>query len=369
MNIKDWITRFVEERLPVQAFKDISSHKTVPEHKQAFWYYFGGISLFFFMILIFTGMVLLFQYQPGIESSHASVLRIVTKVEFGWLIRSIHSWAGNLMLVAVIIHMFSVYFMKAYQKPRELTWFTGLGLLGLAMGFGFTGYCLVWDDTAFFATKIGIQIMETLRLDIDRFNIHIKAGSYMADILRGGPSMGGLTIQRMFALHVVIIPWIFVGLLGAHLFFLQIHGNKIPEGIEKSGKYTRVPFFPNFIYSDLYVWLIMLNLLAGLAALFPWPLGGEADPLAPAPAGIKPEWYFMAMFQLLKLMPPHVGPIDGDLFGNLLFGLAGAIWASVPIWNPATAGGRRTKIACYIGLLGIVWLIGFTIWGYVAKPV
>lgn len=358
MKIKDWIIRFVEERLPVQAFKDISSHKTVPEHKQAFWYYFGGISLFFFIVLIFTGMVLLFQYQPGIESSHASVLRIVTKVEFGWLIRSIHSWAANLMLAAVVIHMFSVYFMKAYQKPRELTWFTGLGLLGLSMGLGFTGYCLVWDDMAFFATKIGVDMMETM-----------PGGHYVADILRGGPEMGGLTIQRMFALHVVIIPWIFMGLLGAHLFFLQIHGNKIPEGIEKSGKYTRVPFFPNFIYSDLYVWLIALNLLAALAALYPWHIGAEADPLMPTPKGIKPEWYFMAMFQLLKLFPPHVAGISGELFGNMLFGVAGAIWASVPIWNPATAGGRRAKIAAYLGFFALAWLIGFTIWGYVAKPV
>src|SRR3990167_7597041 len=353
MNVKEWLNRFLEERLPVKEMKDLSAHKLVPEHKQAVWYYFGGISLFFFIILVFTGMVLLFQYQPGLESSHASVLRIVTKVDFGWLIRSVHSWAANLMLVAVFIHMFSVYFMKAYQKPRELTWFTGLGLLGLGLGFGFTGYCLVWDDMAFFATKIGIDIVEG-----------IPGGSYVAHILRGGPDMGGLTIQRMFALHVVIIPWIFIGLLSAHLFFLQIHGNKIPEEIEKSGQYHKIPFFPNFLLSDLYVWLIMLNLLAVLAALFPWHLGAEADALAPAPKGVKPEWYFMAMFQLLKLMPSQVAGISGELFGNMVFGVAGLFWALVPVWNPATASGRRAKLATYVGLFGIVWLIGFTIWGY-----
>ncbi|MBI4179423.1 cytochrome bc complex cytochrome b subunit [bacterium] len=358
MSVKEKFQKFLEERLPVQAFKDLSSHKMVPEHKQAFWYYFGGITLFFFIILVFTGMVLLFQYQPGLESSHASVLRIVTKVDFGWLIRSIHSWGANLMLAAAFIHMFSVYFMKAYQKPRELTWLTGLGLLGLGMGLGFTGYSLVWDDMAFFATKIGIDMMEG-----------IPGGEYIADIIRGGPEMGGLTIQRMFALHVVILPWIFIGLLGAHLFFLQIHGNKIPEGIEKSGEYRKVPFFPNFIFSDLYVWLICLNLLAVLAAMYPWHIGAEADPLAPSPKGIKPEWYFMAMFQLLKLMPAHVAGMSGELFGNMLFGAAAMFWAAVPVWNPAGTVGRRAKLATYVGLLGLMFIIGFTIWGYTAHPV
>ncbi|MBI4552727.1 MAG: cytochrome bc complex cytochrome b subunit [Candidatus Latescibacteria bacterium] len=336
----------LEERLPLAPLKEAALHKQVPIHKHAFWYYMGGISLFFFLVQMVTGVLLLFHYQPGAETAHASALRIMTKVDFGWLIRSIHSWSANLMVGAIFVHMFSVFFMKAYQKPRDLTWYTGLALLGMTFLFGFTGYLLPWDDIAFFATKVGVDVAAGTPV----------IGKEIANILRGGTDITGLTIQRFFALHAVVLPGIFIAILSLHLLLVQIHGNKIPEGVERANAYRTIPFFPNFLYADLYVWLLAFNVLSILAAIYPWPLGPEADILKPAPQGIHPEWYFMAQFQLLKMMPEPVA--------MTLFGAAGALWAIVPLWNPATATGRRGKLATYAGIAAAIGLIGLTILAY-----
>lgn len=336
-----------EERLPLAPLKEAALHKQVPIHKHAIWYYMGGVSLFFFIVQMVTGVLLLFHYQPGAETAHASVLRIMTRVEFGWLMRSIHSWSANLMVGAIFIHMFSVFFMKAYQKPRDLTWYTGLMLLGMTFFFGFTGYLLPWDDIAYFATKVGIEVPSKMPV----------LGQEIANIMRGGADITGLTIQRFFALHAVVLPGVFIAILSVHLLLVQIHGNKIPEGVERAKAYRTIPFFPNFLYADLYMWLLAFNVLSILAAIYPWPLGPEADILKSAPQGIHPEWYFMAQFQLLKMMPEPVA--------LTLFGAATVLWAIVPLWNPETATGRRGKLATYIGIGGVIGLIGLTLLAYV----
>jgi len=135
-----------DERYKIRGFIEFMSHKSVPQHRHSIWYYFGGVSLFLFIIQVVTGILLLLYYRVGEDSSYESVQFIVSKVKFGWLIRSIHSWSANLMILAVFIHMFSVYFTKAYRKPRELTWVTGFLLLILSLTFGFSGYLLPWNE-------------------------------------------------------------------------------------------------------------------------------------------------------------------------------------------------------------------------------
>jgi quinol-cytochrome oxidoreductase complex cytochrome b subunit len=132
-------------------------HKTVPAHAQSFWYYWGGISLFLFIVQCFTGILLLVYYRPGADA-YESVRQITFVMHFGWLIRSAHSWSANLMLFAIFVHMFSVFFMKAYRKPREFGWLSGMALLALATVFGFSGYLLPMDELSYFATKVGLQI-------------------------------------------------------------------------------------------------------------------------------------------------------------------------------------------------------------------
>lgn len=345
---RDWLDR----RLHLGELLELAKKKEVPVHRQMFWYYFGGISLYLFLLQVVTGILLLVYYSPSEEGAHASVLDIISKVDFGWLVRSVHVWAAHLLVLAVFLHMFSVYFMKAYRRPRELTWLTGVVLLGLVMGFGFSGYLLPWDELAYFATQVGLEITESVPL----------LGSVMAELLRGGPKEGGLTgltIQRFFALHVVVLPLIFLAVLGVHLFLIQLHGNAAPPSYYRLPPAERrtIPFFPNFFYNDLLVWLICLNLLSFLAALYPWEVGPQADPFAPTPAGIRPEWYFLPLFALLKLVPKHVG--------LTLFAAAGLLLALVPFWDIET--GRRRRLASYYGFLVLVGMIVLTILGYVKE--
>jgi len=349
--------RWIDERVELRDLIEFMGKKYVPVHEHSVWYYFGGVSLFLFIIQVVTGILLLFYYKGSEELAFESIQFIMSKVEFGWLIRSIHSWAANLFILAAIIHMFSVYFTKAYRKPREITWLTGMAMLFLGMGFGFSGYLLPWNELAFFATKVGTDIAGVVPV----------IGKPIMILLRGGEDVTGATLSRMFGFHVAIFPGLFVVFLGIHLLLVQRQGMSEPIGFENSpANQKTMPFFPNFLLRDLLLWLLVLNVIAVLAVLFPWELGVKADPFAPAPSGIKPEWYFMFMFQSLKYIPAQVLFVDGEVLGILLFGLAGLIWTLVPFWDRKSAAGQQNRLVNYIGLFVVLYMILFTILGWLA---
>jgi cytochrome b6 len=342
---------WLDERLGLEELLEFARHKTVPVHKHTFWYYWGGISLFFFIIQLFTGVLLLVYYRPGPEA-YDSVRQITYDINFGWLIRSTHSWAANLMLVAIFVHMFSVFFMKAYRKPREFGWWSGLVLLLMTMLFGFSGYLLPMDELAFFATKIGLEMPEKIPW----------IGPKIASLLRGGLEVNEFTVQRFFALHVVILPLAFLPLLGFHLWLVQKHGNAVPPSEEAKPVEQRrtMPFFPNFLAKDLAMWLIALNVLAVLAALFPWQLGEQADPTKAPPPGIHPEWYFMSMFYVLELFQGTWGLAVS--MGIFTLGLV--LWTLIPFYDPDSRNGKRARQATWFGLLVVLILTATTILGY-----
>ncbi len=275
-NVYDWM----DERLGISDLAAFARKKTVPVHAQSFWYYWGGISLFLFMLQCFTGVLLLVYYRPGIEAFE-SVRQITFVMNFGWLIRSAHAWAANLMMFSILVHMFSVFFMKAYRKPREFGWLSGMALLAVAACFGFSGYLLPMDELSYFATKVGLEIPVAIPW----------IGPAIANMLRGGPDVTEFTVQRFFALHVVVLPALFIPLLGFHLWLVQRHGNAVPESEEAKPAAERksMPFMPNFLRKDIAMWIISLNVLALLASVFPWPLGKAYDSLAPAPHGHSPR--------------------------------------------------------------------------------
>ncbi|MDK2971087.1 MAG: cytochrome b6 [Candidatus Sumerlaeota bacterium] len=349
------VWNYADERLGLSELLAFAGKKQVPQHKHSFWYYWGGISLFFFLVQCLTGVLLLVYYRPGAEA-YESVRQITYDIEFGWLVRSAHSWSANLMVFAVFVHMFSVFLMKAYRKPREFGWWSGLGLLGLAMVFGFSGYLLPMDELAYFATKVGLEIPMSTPV----------IGPFLGDLIRGGPEVGEHTVQRFFALHVVILPALFVPLLMFHLWLVQRHGNAIPPGEEAvpAAERESIPFFPNFMMKDVAMWLIALNVLALLASVYPWQLGPPANPIAPAPLGIHPEWYFMSQFQLLKVLGNWFPGITGEILGIGLFTIGGIVWAVIPLYDNDSRNGRRGRIATYIGFGAIAGLIALTAWGY-----
>src|SRR5271169_5460907 len=153
-NLRNWL----DERLEWDDLIAPLRKKTVPRHRLSYWYFLGGITLFLFVIQVLTGILLLLYYRSGANEAYESVQFIMTQVPFGWLIRSIHSWSANLMIGAAFVHLFSVFFLKSYRSPRELTWMSGVLLFVLAMGFGFSGYLLPWNKLSYFATKVGTEI-------------------------------------------------------------------------------------------------------------------------------------------------------------------------------------------------------------------
>jgi cytochrome b6 len=347
---------WVDERVELKGLVDYMGKKYVPVHPHSVWYYFGGVSLFLFIIQVVTGILLLLYYKSGEELAFESINFIMSKVQFGWLIRSVHSWTANLFILSAMIHMFSVYFEKAYRKPREITWVTGMLMFFLLLGFGFSGYLLPWNELAFFATKVGTDIAGVVPV----------IGKPLMIFLRGGNEVTGATLSRFFGFHVAVLPGLFTVFLGIHLLLVQRQGMSEPLNIKEESERKSMPFFPNFILRDLTLWLLVLNLLAILAVFFPWELGKKADPFASAPAGIKPEWYFLYMFQTLKYIPGKLWFLDGEVLGIALFGIAGFLWTIVPVWDQKSSRGEQNRLVNYLGLFAVMYIILFTIIGWLA---
>jgi cytochrome b6 len=346
---------WLDARLPLRDFRDFLAHKLVPTHHHSIWYYFGGITLFLYLVQVASGVLLLLYYRPAPESAFESVRFIVAHVPFGWLVRSVHAWAANLMVAAALAHLASVFFMKAYRAPRELTWMSGAVLLALTLAFGFSGYLLPWNELAFFATKVGTDIVGATPL----------VGGALRTVLRGGEDVTGATLTRFFGFHVALLPLATTLLLLGHLLLVQLHGMSEPLGAPKDARH--IPFHPHFVLRELMVWLGVLALLVGLATFLPWELGRKADPFAPAPGGIRPEWYFTFMSQTLKYLPPTILGFEGEHVGILAFGVIAALLLLVPLLDRRAARGRRSPLVSAAGAVLLVFLAVMTLLAYL-KP-
>jgi cytochrome b6 len=232
-HIDDWL----DERLDLTDLRHFIAEKSVPVHAQKVWYYLGGVTLFLFAVQVASGILLLLYYRPSAAEAYESVQFIVTQVEFGWLVRNVHSWSANLLVFAAFAHLFSVYFLKSYRKPRELTWVSGAFLLFLMLAFGFSGYLLPWNELAFFATKVGTGIAGAVPL----------VGSGLMRFLRGGEDVTGATLSRFYALHVAILPAATTVLVALHLLLVQRQGMSVPireaRRLREGGRAKQMPSF------------------------------------------------------------------------------------------------------------------------------
>lgn len=313
------------------------------------------MALFLFLVQIVTGILLSLYYKPSPDQAFDSVRAIVTEVDFGWLIRSAHSWSANLLIGVLLLHLLTAYMMRSYRRPRETTWTTGVLLLGLFLAFGFSGYLLPWNGLAFFATRVGTAVVGAVPL----------VGDQLLLLARGGENVTGDTLARFYALHVVVLPMLTFVLLGLHLYLVQRHGMSVPDGEARrhggAGKIPSMPFIPHFLLRDMVGWYLALGLLAALAAIFPWELGEKADPFGSAPEGIKPEWYFLFMFQALKILPPHLGPFEGEVAGVLFFGVCGLVVLLVPFLD---RGPRSRRVLNALALAAVAFFVVMTSWGW-----
>jgi quinol-cytochrome oxidoreductase complex cytochrome b subunit len=327
-------------------------HVRVPMSAQT--YYFGGIALFLFLVQAATGTLLTLYYKPTPEAAYQSVQLITSEVSFGWLIRSLHHWAANLMILFVALHLGRVFLQAAFKHPRELTWVAGALLLMVTLGFGFTGYLLPWDQRAYWATVVGTEIAGSVPL----------IGEPLLLLLRGGTEVTGDTMSRFFGIHVLVLPLTMAALLAGHVILVHQFGlasRKHPEprhpATEQQPEKLR-PFWPNYLVDELVAWYILLAVLVVLASVWPAGLEAQANPLE-TPAHTKPEWYYLGVYELLKLVPRTIGilaPIVG--IGILV------IWPFLE--TSPEIRMRRRKLAVGGFTVVVVALVGLTVRGYVS---
>src|SRR5450756_1171669 len=208
--VLDW----ANNRLGTEELMEDQYNRIVPIHATNYIYCFGGIAFVLFIILVITGILLAMYYQPTPDTAYQSVVNIATHVQFGWWIRSIHKWAAGAMVLLVFIHMLRVFFTSAYKRPREFNWLSGVALLMLTMGFGFTGYLLPWDQKAYWATRVGTDIAGSTPF----------IGHFLLVSLRGGETISAATLGRFYDLHVLVFPAIIILLLGGHFWMIRRHG-------------------------------------------------------------------------------------------------------------------------------------------------
>ncbi len=278
---------FLRERLPLEAL-DTHLRKPLPKHINLL-FSLGSLAMFLLLLQAATGAFLAFYYSPSPEHAHNAVTYISEEVPFGAFVRGLHHWGASAMVIIVVLHLLRVVLYSSYKAPRELTWIFGVLLLLIVLGFGFTGYLLPWDEKAYWATVVGVEIASTAP----------GLGDFVAKVMRGGSEIGAVTLSRFYALHTIWLPWLAFGLVGVHLFFVRYYGSSgTPKNTPEEMK-TGKPFYPHQVFEDVVGMLILFVILAAVALFVPVPLEDVADPTN-ADYDPRPEWYFLFLFQLLK---------------------------------------------------------------------
>ena len=208
-NVYDWF----QERLEIQAIADDITSKYVPPHVNIF-YCLGGITLTCFIVQVATGFAMTFYYRPTVTEAFASVEFIMTQVNFGWLIRSVHRWSASMMVLNMILHVCRVYLTGGFKKPRELTWVTGVALASVTVSFGVTGYSLPWDQVGYWACKIVTGVPDAIPI----------VGGLVVQVLRGGVSVGQSTLTRFYSAHTFVLPVVAVVLMLTHFVMIRKQG-------------------------------------------------------------------------------------------------------------------------------------------------
>ncbi len=357
MNAPGWMQRYLNSRYNMEVantFVDKQMHKRLPPHT-GWLHIFGSLSLLLFISQTITGILLLIYYRPTPDEAHESIKYITTQAHFGWLYRQVHAWGATLMILGLTLHMIRTYFMGSYKKPRELTWITGVMIFVLTTVFGFTGYLLPWNQIAFWATTVGTESAAKVPY----------IGGWLQYSLRGGDAVTGETLSRFFVVHVIILPWVLTGLIAVHLFLMRATNLATMERVgeeKKTPEECGIPFFPVHVAKEGVIAVLLIAVLVTLSVLSPWEIGLPADPLN-TPPHIKPEWYFLPSYQLLKYFQGPYGAFMGIIACSVPFGL-------LLLWPMLDRGKerhpRKRPLAVGLGLIGLIGALSLGYLGHVS---
>lgn len=328
------------QRVPLGALLRLGRDEEIPGGA-SFAYALGSATLFCFLLQVVTGIWQLFYYVPSVDHAYDSLMWMRTQVPFGWLLHGLHYWGANLMVVLVVCHLCRVFVYGAYKTPRELVWLTGVVLFVLTMGLSFTGAPLPWDERGYWAGEVGTSIAGSIPL----------VGPLAQEVLRGGGTMGPLTLSRFFVLHAAILPVTLLGMIGLHLLAFRQFGSTGPW--REDARRTSGPFWPDQVYKDLLVATGLFVLLVALAAYAPAPIAGPADPLDSSyvPA---PEWNFLFLYEALKFLPGRL-----EVLGTVgIPGLGLLVLLGLPFFD---RGPERAPSKRPVAMAGLVLGLGSVI--------
>ena len=337
---------FLGERLPVnRAQLRELTNEPVPNHLKRWWFCLGGTPLYLFVVMIATGILLAFYYEPSPKTAYESVRWISEHAAYGWYLRSLHRWAATLMVAAVVMHQMRVFFTGAYRRPRELNWVIGMGLLVCTLMAGFTGYSLVFEQLSYWGATVAANLTHGVPW----------IGGLLRRFLLAGDGYNDHTLSRFFVLHGAVLPAAMVVLIALHVLLIRLHGiTEFRFEDEPADAKRTFDFFPDHLLTELAIGLVLMIVLSVLASVFPVPLGPRADPLS-TPEVIKPEWFFYVAFRWLKLFSE-----------NVAFGSLGVILLVMTAWPFVDGALRRrrpqSEASVWVGIVAVLAILGLTVW-------
>ncbi len=331
--------------------------ESLPHSAKRWWWCWGGIAGLLFGLQAATGLLLAFYYRAEPGTAFESIRYITEDARFGLFLRSVHNWGASFMVVFLGLHMLRTFMTASFREHRWGTWMAGVGLLGVTLGLAFTGYALVGDTVSYWAIVVTSNIVGAVPL----------IGGLAKQLFLAGDSFNQATLSRMYALHVQIMPAALMGVVLVHLMFVRLHGMHKPgtqadldaEAAETAEKGSH-EFFPDHAIAESASFLYVALVIMLLALAFPVAMGLPFDP-AVTPEHIKPEWYFYAVFHMLKLVPGQMGVVVTLLLGVALF-----FWPFIdqyilqPIDRALFKGRLETSL-----LVGMATLAVFLIWSVV----
>ena len=320
-----------------------------PALKFSYTFGLGGLLLLLAAILAVTGVLLIFVYTPSPEAAYQSMITLQTEVYFGNLVRNLHHWSGNLMVVVGVLHLMRVFYTAGFTKPREFNWAMGVALLLLIISANFTGYLLPWDQLAYWAVTVGTSLLTYVPL----------IGEPVTRLLLGGPEVGAATLTNFYGLHIALIPLAIFGIVSFHIWRVRKDTITVPRKIDQPVEKTKVTTIPHLVSIEFVFALVWLAILITWSAFVNAPLEEAANP-AHSPNPAKAAWYFMGFQELLLHFHPVFAAIiipGMGLAGMLMIPYLEQDMEAIGIWFRSVKGRWLALVSFGLGILGTIGFV------------